>query len=428
MPKHHKKPSPAQQKIFQATERRKDFFQRFERIITIVSGKRETFRTLPPRVLDHYYTYRFQALRVEAAQGHNIHVNILSDIKALSIRWLRQSAFTLNNNSDTLTLHDFLSVGMTLLIHTNQIEDILLKTHPDLVAAIRTIKNDKQLTGSILVDCMIIGTETTLLLSNMLHAYYWLDFDWGMGYDAEGNQSIYPLFKIFSHVQERKHLLIEGSNHPVVRVGWGFYPKGMDWCTREPALFGMPQSTTERKLPVYIQMHALQRLAERLDCVVPANLTYYIYLAANEGRITKGQNGGYLIDFHINSKKTGYLLAKVHAGKLVIRTFLFLTHNGTPEGNKLQALIGLGKDDKKYLSLDKLSTFLDPEIRQNETLRRLFIDAGCGDLFEITNNHMYRVRPVASSIKAEELMHFLMLKPIDPEAPPDFSDALAHRP
>jgi hypothetical protein len=334
----------------------------------------------------------------------------------------------LNNNSDTLSLHDFLTVGLTMLILTSEIEDILIKTHPDLVAAIRTIKNDKEFTGSTIRDCAIIGSETTLLLSNMSSAYYWLELDWGQGYDVEGNRILYPLFKVSSHIQERKHILIDGTSHPVVRVGWGFHPEGMEWCSREPGLFGLPQTTNGHNLPVYIQMHALQRMVERHDCIVPENLPYYIYLAAKEGHIAKGQNGGYLIDFQINSKKTGYLYAKVHAGKLVIRTFLFLTHNGTPEGNKLHTLIGLEKDDKKYLSLDKLSTFLDPEIRQNETLRRLFIDAGCGDLFEITNSQIYRALPVPSSIKAEELMHFLMLNPIDPEAPPDFSDALAHRP
>ena len=45
-------------------------------------------------------------------------------------------------------------------------------------------------------------------------------------------------------------------------------------------------------------------------------------------------------------------------GKIVIRTFLFVTNNGTPEGKKLAQITGLQKLDKKYLALDKLSTFM----------------------------------------------------------------------
>ena len=69
--------------------------------------------------------------------------------------------------------------------------------------------------------------------------------------------------------------------------------------------------------------------------------------------------------------------------KLVIRTFLFLTNNGTPEGKKLHNLIGLQKADKEFLKIDKLSTFVNSDIKENEKLKALFCEAGCGDLFQL---------------------------------------------
>jgi hypothetical protein len=46
-------------------------------------------------------------------------------------------------------------------------------------------------------------------------------------------------------------------------------------------------------------------------------------------------------------------LTTLNEGKLVIRSFLFLTNDGTPEGWKLRALTGLAKRDKKYLEIEK---------------------------------------------------------------------------
>ena len=68
--------------------------------------------------------------------------------------------------------------------------------------------------------------------------------------------------------------------------------------------------------------------------------------------------------------------------KLVILSFLFLTNDGTPEGKKLRAITGLAKRDKKYLEIDKLSTFTAYRIHEDKELSELFRQAGCGSLLE----------------------------------------------
>jgi len=83
--------------------------------------------------------------------------------------------------------------------------------------------------------------------------------------------------------------------------------------------------------------------------------------------------------------KVGYLLTTLNEGKLVIRSFLFLTNDGTPEGRKLRALTGLAKRDKKYLEIDKLSTFTAYRIHEDEELSALFHEAGCGSLLDARN-------------------------------------------
>ena len=69
----------------------------------------------------------------------------------------------------------------------------------------------------------------------------------------------------------------------------------------------------------------------------------------------------------------------------MIRSFLFLTNDGPPEGRKLRALTGLAKYDKKYLGIDKLSTFTAYRIHEDEALSALCQGAGCSSLLDSRN-------------------------------------------
>jgi hypothetical protein len=88
----------------------------------------------------------------------------------------------------------------------------------------------------------------------------------------------------------------------------------------------------------------------------------------------------------LNEIKVGYLVADLKDDKLIIRTFLFLTQNGTPEGNKLVELYGLGKLDKSFLAMDKLSTFLTTDMCSDSNLSEIFQQAGCQYLLDIYDN------------------------------------------
>lgn len=56
-------------------------------------------------------------------------------------------------------------------------------------------------------------------------------------------------------------------------------------------------------------------------------------------------------------------------------------NEGTPEGTKLKELVGLEKEDAKYLMIDRVTAFLDYDIEHDLRLRTLFETAGCGSLF-----------------------------------------------
>lgn len=91
--------------------------------------------------------------------------------------------------------------------------------------------------------------------------------------------------------------------------------------------------------------------------------------------------GQLLIACYCARHKVGYFLVSYHGDKWGKRTFLFLTNEATPEGIKLKELVGLEKEDTKYLMIDRVTAFLNYDIEHDLRLRTLFETAGCGSLF-----------------------------------------------
>lgn len=419
MAKHKKKLSQVQQMKLITAHNRKEFFRKFERIVTLISGSSNTIKLIPPAILENYYIYRFHAVKVEAAFGYSIDPFVLEDVKQGISVHLRKESTPVNEKGDTITLEELMTIGLTLLLQTRMFEQTLEKTAAPFIVLLKDLLKKQEAPESGFHTAFGIIRMMGLFVSNISTSLYSVEIK---------NEQVEPKFyvsvKISKHVQEKVYITIAGISRATVRVGWGFNQEGVIWCLCSSALFGLPENDGSDKLPVFIQTHALQRLEERLDCVHDNLATYYIYEAVTDGIIIKRPDNNFLIEYKFNKKKAGYLLAGIYGDKVVIRTFLFLTNNGTPEGKKLQELAGIQKQDKQYLLLDKLSTFMNPDLRKNETLRRLFFDAGCGDLFELTKGQTFGGVVDYTNINVKSMLDYLMLKPVDAEAPPDFSDSL----
>ncbi|WP_345951290.1 hypothetical protein ABDD95_07620 [Mucilaginibacter sp. PAMB04274] len=180
------------------------------------------------------------------------------------------------------------------------------------------------------------------------------------------------------------NIAINGRKREIIAVN-RFVPRGVSLQVKiRPSAIGL-QSVADDPLPLYIQRHALQRLDERLG-LQANNVHAHLFFSLFEQPLNYVLgNGCTLIEFNMYEYKVGYLLTTLHDDKLVIRSFLFLTNDGTPEGRKLRQLTGLVKYDKKYLGIDKLSTFTAYKIHEDEELSSLFNEAGCGSLLDARN-------------------------------------------
>ncbi len=192
------------------------------------------------------------------------------------------------------------------------------------------------------------------------------------------------LLNYILHRQEReeKEIVVDNESRMAMRMTFGFGNVGAKDLLIKAETLGIESPFGSMELPVYIQNHALKRMNERLGQLYITDAMLEICFALQAAKFVVVKKGHALLEFKLSNCKVGYFKIVLTEGVLLIQTFLFLTNNGTPEGDKLNELLGMQKADKKYWEIDKLTTFLASDIEENETLKQIFINAGCKSLFD----------------------------------------------
>lgn len=202
--------------------------------------------------------------------------------------------------------------------------------------------------------------------------------------DHSLNYSYTRKFKIFYEVVpvERKVVLVEGGRRPCYRFQVGNVDGQIVNLAIKRELFGFKGTPVS----VYLQVHALNRLAERIDTqIIGITLGMCIAELIKNPVVHDEGEGRYLIDVLIDGIKVGYFVANLVEGILLIKTFLFITNSTTPEGEKLDKLSGMVKLDKQYLGIDKLSTFFSLNPNESAELKRVLGLAGLSHLLKVKN-------------------------------------------
>ncbi|MDP6504668.1 MAG: hypothetical protein QF886_13680, partial [Planctomycetota bacterium] len=148
----------------------------------------------------------------------------------------------------------------------------------------------------------------------------------------------------------------------------------------------------DREYPVYVQQHALRRLTERLDCLHDWEgiANDGLILSLDNPVITSGSGGDLLAEYRLMGHKVGYMPAAIFGDKVVIRTFLFLTMDGTPEGRKLYEKLHLTGKERNHLKWDRLSTFQETDLGKDQELHEILEECGCGHLFDVLPDFVSR--------------------------------------
>jgi hypothetical protein len=219
------------------------------------------------------------------------------------------------------------------------------------------------------------------LLNGVNYKLYYPDYEFVL--PGIKNPTIEFIIHIKSVTPEKKYVKISGIAREVSRVGWvrpGYNP---DWVSVTFEKLGIQSSFKNLPVDVYIQKHALHRMVERLVTLPVAFILNQLNCSLLDCRYIIQAENEYLIEYQFLGKKIGYLPACYTGGILVVKSFLLLTNDGTPEAEKLQKITGFTLEDRKYLNLDRLAAFTASDIKENLHLKQLFTEAGCESLFEM---------------------------------------------
>jgi hypothetical protein len=224
--------------------------------------------------------------------------------------------------------------------------------------------------------------------------------------EAKGTGFVKVLTLTLSHSGPREAFVdIDGVRRRVYQVGVPQFLDGVQWLEVDGGAFGLESG---RALPVYVQSHALNHLEERLPppAVPTFAARHFLSVSLREPNVVDRQGGAYLIEYRLCGHRVGYLVGRVLDGKLVIVTFLFLTMQGTPEARLLRERLRLSRRDIEHERLDRIETFLGPDVRGDSQLVPLLEACGCGSLLAVVQEADEQPGPTGI---AESLKRFLGL-------------------
>lgn len=168
------------------------------------------------------------------------------------------------------------------------------------------------------------------------------------------------------------------------------------------------QSTTykEKAYKLYIQSHALKRVAERLN--LKKNKTPYtildMYTLFNEPIHYKHNLLIPVVYSQKNKEVIGYFVGHCNESECILVTFLFVTQTGTPEGDRISETFSLDKRGQNYLEIVTFDQMVRSDIKEDEYLRGLFCQCGLEHLFAIDEDMLEEYSNSASFIRKTLMM------------------------
>ncbi len=410
MKKRKQKHGQQQSQKISIAQHKNEFFRKLENMCKTLNVH-HIFKLIPRKLLDHLYERRVQTVRVVASPDCDIPASVMNNFKIIISEILKWQMVPVNKEkSININLNDYLSTFSSVIL-------ILLAFEKDDydIRIVNTIKEAlKDYNDFFLKDHTAINAIAAIIKmvstyeSDISHKMYWTSFELLTFYkNRSGN---FRFLTVHSIVPEKKYFTINGYSRQAMRVGWSeTYPEyHFGYVNLTAEQLNLKTSFNKLQLAVYIQSHALQRLSERLDGIPEGSLHFHLYVSLKHfTQVNRDKNGNLLFSMIVFDQKVGYLLADIIESDLVIRTFLFLTNSGTPEGDRLLELTGLAIEDTKYLEINKLSTFLESDIESNERVKNIFIKAGCESLFKLDRDILEKESEFFRKPKAEFILDYL---------------------
>lgn len=235
--------------------------------------------------------------------------------------------------------------------------------------------------GGIMAPFILGILRAAMSLSSIDTKYYSLDIRFAA--IVPDNPEMEMSVLLYLHPARMKHLKINNVFRPAFLIGFPNFKLEVKWLKVEASFLKGAYSGKKEELSVYMQSHAKKRLTERLDLLEPSSIYYTIWLNSNDMDQFIFYKNYLLFPYKLHDCIVGYFVADVIDDLLVFKTFLFITHSATPEGDRLKEISGLAWKDISYWKIDRLSTFIQIDTEKYPRLTAMFEEAGLGDLFKL---------------------------------------------
>ena len=375
-----KKPSGHQLQAIANAHYKNEFLSKIKSFVNSCCGE-DIYALLPPKIIERIYRLRFHSLSFVSAADNMVPNIALKSQKQVISDWLKNFTFDLPKYGIKVSLNDYLTVGLTVFSMYHIIHDNDFASAPKVRTALRNYCDDDEHYNRLNDELFLIFLTIGSSICNLEIGFYWLNFEPKLA--EKGKTGINNLVEIHLQMPESFRIKINGTVRPAIRLGWALPFTGLDWIMMKPSSLGIRDALSDDPMKVFIQSHALLRLTERIDSIETSVAQYNMYDSFLNANVFYDSNHNLLIEYRIFGTKAGYFRVDVVDGIVAVRTFLFLTQSGTPEGVLLWKNTGLKMLDKKYLAIDKLSTFISSDINKNEQINKIFSDAGCQSLLEL---------------------------------------------
>lgn len=198
--------------------------------------------------------------------------------------------------------------------------------------------------------------------------------------DGQGNldMTLTPVLSIYCAKQES--MMIDRTFRSVYKVPNPHFYSGISWLTIPIETLSSHYSGNKSELNLYIQSHALNQMQKHLDIFDQHALNDILSFNLRHIESFKYYKGNLLMPIKVSHIKVGYLVCNVIDDNLVVRTFLYIMNNYTPEGDSLLGRYSFLKSDATHCQSDRLSSLFEVK---DEVSLNLYFKAGFGDLLSL---------------------------------------------
>jgi hypothetical protein len=359
-------------------KRREEFFDFFKYYINLLGGE-DLYSLIPDNFKADIYHNRFYAIQINYPKSFIFTKEEKHRLELLFRNFLTTHFVKIENVKFKIDLEIFSTIVLTIFNQVKIIKDNDFPGAAKIRSKLLSISESKEYLLEYFKQLHIVSNIAVMgvnKLDKIFHLKMPKDFLKIGEYRGK-----YQIIELEQELPEKRKIRINNEVHVAYKFG-GIFLNGFTWFTVNLEKF-MPKSN-QTVFNVYMQQHVVKRFCERIDYGANQILIYTLFLTFQEPIIIK-YKGVFLLEYNDYNIKLGYFVGNVVEDIFLIRTFLFVTNNGTPEGDKLNELLKINHNDKDYLAINKLSTFLKMNGKEGNELKVLFASAGCENLFDMSS-------------------------------------------